>query len=311
MRKRPISAKAPSWLRLVAGEWHIIPEREKAVKTIYKMAIEGHGLRQIAEKVGWPKASVFYCLHKRAVLGEYQPGRGKGRARKLDGAPVAGYYPVLIDEQTWLQAQAALQSRQDRPGRLPKRGINIFQGLLTDAVSGCPIYLRDKGPKYGGVVLFVEEPPRVTFPYWTFEAAVLRCLREINPQDVLPNQDGPAQQIMALEGRLTVLAAEIVKGKARLKKSFSDAVADVVEAHEAEHKGVTAQLDALKREAATPLSRAWEDLHALADADKARLRSVLRRTVEGIWARVRGPWAGATGVRPGLLTSRGAEPGST
>jgi hypothetical protein len=280
--KKPLSAKAPSWLRLADGEWHVIPERGKAVKTIFKMAIAGHGIRQIAEKVGWPKASVFYALHKRAVLGEYQPGRGKGRARKADGAPIAGYYPAVIDEQTWLQAQAALKSRQGRKGRLPKKGINIFQGLLTDAVSGCPIYLRDKGEKSGGVVLSVEEPPRASFPFWTFEAAILRCLREIDPKDVLPNQDGPAQQIMALEGRQAVLVDQIEKLKARLRVGYSDALVDVLQGHELELKDVKAQLDAAKREAATPLSRAWEDLHSLADADKARLRTVLRRTVEDI-----------------------------
>ena len=53
------------------------------------------------------------------------------------------------------------------------------------------------------------------------------------------------------------LDLEIEKVKARLQARYSDAVADVLERHEAQRRGLSEELAQARQEAATPLSEAW------------------------------------------------------
>ena len=46
------------------------------------------------------------------------------------------YYPVIITEQEWFAARAAMAARRNKAGRPGKTTLNVFSGLLHDARDG-------------------------------------------------------------------------------------------------------------------------------------------------------------------------------
>jgi DNA invertase Pin-like site-specific DNA recombinase len=316
----PLTARVPAWLRLVDGSWEVDEAAAESVRRIYRMATDGHGLGVITKRLNaegvpivgrgrhWARSYVAKLLGNRAAVGEYQPHTGRGVKRRMDGKPIADYYPAIIAETDWYAARAALTSRRGKPGRLSKDRVNIFAGLLHDARDGGKLHQVNKGKKGGGVLLAsykaaqgVDGAKWASFPLATFEAAVLSCLQEIDPREVLPRKEKGADKVMVTAGRLAEVEAEIEKVKARLQTRYSEAIADVLVRHETERGKLVEQLTQARQEASTPLSDAWGECRSLVDALDAapdaedariRLRAALRRITENVWSLfiVRGKW---------------------
>jgi DNA invertase Pin-like site-specific DNA recombinase len=316
--KTPLTAKTPSWLRLIDGEWEVDREAADTIRRIYRMAIDGYGVGLIVKKLNaekvpvagggdhWALSSVSKILSNRALVGEYQPYKGRAGkrdkngkpCRKPDGKPIPGYYPAIITEDEWYAARAALASRKNKVGRLPSGDLNLFNGLLRDARDGGSYQLTNKGKKGGGKILVPYNAVRglkgstmVSFPAKTFEDAILSCLREIDPLEILPDDKGE-NKTLVLEGQLAEVEAEIEKFKNRLQERYSDAVAEVLERREDEQKRLLADWKEAQQKAASPLSEAWGQcktlLKALESAPdqmeaRLRLRSALRRIVEAVY----------------------------
>lgn len=306
---QPLTERAPSWLRLVDGEWEVDRKAEKTIKRIYRLAITGYGIGSIVKKLNaeqipvigggehWAHSSVGKILNNRAVVGEYQPYKGRAGKRQLDGNPIAGYYPAIISEDEWYAARAALASRRGKAGRLSSGPLNMFNGLLKDARDGGSMHLMDKGAKGSGKTLVpynatrgIDGSKMVSFPLATFEAAILSCLKEIKPREVVPEEEGQ-DKTLVLSGQLAEAESEIEKLKARLKVRYSDAVAEVLEEREEEQQRLIAELQMERQKAASPLSEAWGECKTLVDAlqqapsleeARVRLRSALRRIVESV-----------------------------
>jgi DNA invertase Pin-like site-specific DNA recombinase len=157
----PLTKRVPCWLRVVDGEWEVIEDAAAAIRRIYRLAVQGHGLGVITKKLNvesvppigkgksaseyWARSYVAKILKNRAVVGEYQPYKGRGKKRKPDGPPIPGYYPAIIEEQQWYAARAALTSRRGKAGRPAKERINVFTGLLFDARDGGTLQMMNKG----------------------------------------------------------------------------------------------------------------------------------------------------------------------
>jgi DNA invertase Pin-like site-specific DNA recombinase len=308
----PVTARAPAWLRLVDGKWQVLKASAQAVRRIYRLAKDGYGSGVITKKLNaahvpvvgrgghWARAYVAKLLSNRAVIGEYQPYKGRGKTRRPDGQPISHYYPAIISEGEWYAARAAVAHRRAKPGRLAKRNINVFAGLLFDARDGGSVQMTNKGKKSGYRPLLVSykavqgvEGSHVTsFPFDTFEKAILSCLHEIDPREVLPQEDGAEDEALVLAGRLAEIEADIEKLKTRLQRKYSDAVADVLERQEAIRQELAEQLAQARREAASPLGESWGQFRSLVDVlasapdpqdVRVRLRAALRRMLAGIW----------------------------
>jgi len=166
--RRIVTSECPRWLMANADKSGFIVRDEvvESIKKVFDMRINGHGIGSIvtrANQEGWPapgKASVRKSgedkedfklralavagwhtsnvgrlLKNRALLGEYMPHQNdpdddNKRIALDDDGPILGYYPVVLDETTFLRAQA----KADRSGRFPGRRDaslkNWLQGLL-------------------------------------------------------------------------------------------------------------------------------------------------------------------------------------
>lgn len=164
--KRIVTSEGPRWLRAKEDKtgFEVIPELAESVRKVYAMRLAGHGVVSIVNRAnaeGWPvpgkpplrkpdetpeeyeqrtkgamtwhTSLVGRLLRSRAVLGEYQPHKNVGDNREAVGDPVPGYYPAIIDEDTFVRAQAVRDRRGAFPGRRDASYKNWLQGLLRCA----------------------------------------------------------------------------------------------------------------------------------------------------------------------------------
>src|SRR5262249_7913796 len=147
----------------------------------------------------WTKLYVTLILNDRRAVGEFQPRTADD---KPAGQPLAGYYPAVVSEEQFLLARAGQEQRcnRDRTGRPlgTRQGkyVNAFKSQLTHARDGEGFVLHNKGTGSRPELILVNATGNdgrgrcYTFPYPIFEEAVLRLLREVDPREVLPNEEG-------------------------------------------------------------------------------------------------------------------------
>lgn len=144
---RIVTSECPRWLKPTEDKtgFIVLEDRVASVKRVFEMRIGGYGVVSIvsrANKEKWPvpgkgdswhTSLVGRLLHNRALLGEYQPhknGADDDGKRTPVGEPVLGYYPAVLDETTFLRAQAAADRKGAFPGRRDASLKNWLQGLL-------------------------------------------------------------------------------------------------------------------------------------------------------------------------------------
>ncbi len=325
--KQPQTERLPAWLSLVGRRRHgkhrvggrFVVDEAKAntVRRIYRMAAEGYGIGIIAKRLNaervppigrasyWARSYVAKLLASRVPAGECQPftRRGGGK-RRPDGEPIPGYFPAIVTDDEWHAARAALTSRRLKGGR-PARTMNLFSGLLRDARNGGRMHRVHKGKKSSGCLLAsyratmgVGGATSPTFPFAALEQSILGRLREIDPREILPHDDGAADLVLALTAKVAAIDARMEKVKAMAVAvdaegpELADDLGDVLARLRAQRNAVAGQLAEANRQAASPLAAAWGDCRSLLEVieqapdredARVRLRSALRRMVEGIW----------------------------
>ena len=169
--KTPLGRACPYWLKLEGGKYVEIPERVEVIKAIFKLAVSGHGHRAIAKILNadnvpifgsnkrnasgaWGSSSTGKILSNRAVLGEYQPtGLIDGKRGTL-GEPVPGFFPIVIHEDLFFEAQSARTTRSVSKATKSAANFNLWQGLAKCSLCGESMHLVNKGqPPKGGKYL--------------------------------------------------------------------------------------------------------------------------------------------------------------
>jgi DNA invertase Pin-like site-specific DNA recombinase len=322
-----LTRSLPAWVEVGPdGKLRLIPERAGAVRRIFALAAAGYGLtatvrRLNAEKVPafggrqvvldrdgkphyrakeggrfgsgvWERAYIGKLLKDRRALGEYQY---RGADHKPDGDPIPGYFPPVVTQAEFDAARAGASERRQRPGRLGRQ-INPFAGLLRDARDGKSYFHGSAAGGCGRVLVnkagVKGQAPYRSFPAEVFERAVLSCLREINPRDILNGDDGP-DETQVLAGELAAVESSISSLVADLERhGDSPALYQRLRQKEARKAELVPLLAAAREKAAHPLSEAWGEAQTLAEAiDQApdpeearlRLRSALRRIIDSVW----------------------------
>jgi DNA invertase Pin-like site-specific DNA recombinase len=321
VERKPQTSLAPAWLRAegrrVVGKhvqydhYAIVAEKAEAVRRIFLMAAGGYGTHAISRRLNadgvppiarakhWSQGYVSSVLLNRAVVGEFQPHRLVNGKRKPDGEPIPGYFPAVVTEDQWHAARAAVASRRHRGGRKAKEQVNIFAGLLREALTGDTLVIAPRGKRGiyprlapSGPMRGLTDAPRVGFRLEVFEGAILRMLKEIDPRELLPPGDAAADRVLTLAGKLAAIEARAEKLKGQIIDGADDVGLDVLRALEQKRAAVAGELATARREASSPLSEAWGECRSLLDVldsapDKSearvRLRSAIRRLVTGIW----------------------------
>lgn len=157
--KTPInSGTPPMWLTRIKGKFKVKPEARKTIQYIFAETIRGSGgktvlrglqakFKTFARASVWNETYIQQILKDRRVLGEFSTPKTE--------QPIIDYYPKIIDEKTWLDAQQA------RRNRFIERGpsgdwVNLFTGLVWHAKDQCraTIYSYHQKRKDGRKIIF-------------------------------------------------------------------------------------------------------------------------------------------------------------
>jgi DNA invertase Pin-like site-specific DNA recombinase len=165
----PMTDRIPNWLdskRDAAGR-RTFSENKHAntVRRIFAETVQGLGRRMIAKGLnrgegtptflsgnGWQISTIGKILAGRTVLGEYQPCRRDETGKLVpDGPPILNYYPAVVDETLWEQANAAIGLRRRNGGGRPqRRGLNLIPGLGWCVCGERMAFLNKGDPPKGG-----------------------------------------------------------------------------------------------------------------------------------------------------------------
>lgn len=115
------NGKDPVWVRLVDGQWQLIPERVEAVRLGLDLYRRGYSALRIIQALGerdlsltgrGPQAlQIYRLIRQRALLGEKEL-EVDGQAYRLPG-----YYPALLTQAEWDELQHLAAGRGRRPGK--------------------------------------------------------------------------------------------------------------------------------------------------------------------------------------------------
>lgn len=151
LENEKFTANCPSWLKLTPDRksFEILPERADIVKRIFALSYGGAGIKSITRilneegvptaktKSGWCQSTVRKILSSRSVIGEFQPHSYDSASRTYEkvGKPVAGYFPPILDEETYYAVQSRLKNGTHRAGRTAKVE-NVFGGITKCGYCG-------------------------------------------------------------------------------------------------------------------------------------------------------------------------------
>ncbi|MCO5156872.1 MAG: recombinase family protein [Aquamicrobium sp.] len=149
---RPITSIAPAWLRSTgAGRgFSVVEERAAVVRGIFGAFLGGEGTHSIAQRLNeegvkpfgrakfWHRSYVLKILDSRATLGEFTPHTLEydeaGRKLRKPQSPLPGYYPAVVDAETFARAKAM---RSAKRGPAQSAGSRKVSHLLA-GLARCP-----------------------------------------------------------------------------------------------------------------------------------------------------------------------------
>lgn len=334
--KRIVTSECPRWLAANEDKtgFVVLEDKAESVRKVFSMRINGHGIVGIvsrANKEGWPcpgkppvrqsgesqedfekraaagstwhTSTVGRMLRNRAVLGEYQPFMNDpedDNKRIPAGDPIKNYYPAILDETTFLRAQA----KADRSGRFPGRRDaslkNWLQGLLK-CTCGQSFVRKNKDskaqPEYARYYCTARNRGVTKCPGASakeLEAAVLAVVSVVAPQYF----HGTAR-MDELRAKQDVLEVEVTAAK-ETRDRFVDAIAtskapvaalvqrltaaeEAVEAKEKELASVRAEIADLDGDFDSVFENIVKAVQSVDSLDaRAALREELSRVIEKV-----------------------------
>jgi hypothetical protein len=215
-----------------------------------------------------------------------------------DGLPVTAIAAELGISRPRVYRNLTELGLHDKPKDQGNRPVHLFSGMLLNARDGQAYYIRDSTRQRRPYRILVASSAAEKktghaygFRYDVFERAILKCLSEINPKDILKNDKG-GENVSKLEQELAGIAVELEKAREALyAKGISETLSDYIGHLEARHKDVSARKQAAEIKKAKPASASWDEtqslLQILDKADdpedvRARLKAALRRIVSSV-----------------------------
>lgn len=143
---KPLTSKCPHWLTLNkdSNRYEIVPERAELVRRIFDMYMAGNGPSGIAKTLNqeglkpWGRGSLWFesyvtkILQSHAVYGVFIPHKldySTGKKERVPLDPVANYFPAVVHELVFQQAQNLRQSKGFAGKKLVTELVNLLSGL--------------------------------------------------------------------------------------------------------------------------------------------------------------------------------------
>jgi len=227
MKEGVIASKScPSWLKVVDGEFVVIPEKAEIVRRIFKLAMDGNGVHTIAKILNDEKVPTIGVRRRRNEAGQLtEPtqvwtagnisglfrgeavfGRWRRQSRHhTEEDYIDNYYPAIVSREDY-DAIKGNRRRMHWNGGF-KRGLsNLFSGLTRCGHCGAPLKYRGISPSRPNdkpssrtVYLWCRGAmdhsgcKATKIPYLPFESDLLSYLvmwqnRDLNPQEMAKTQ---------------------------------------------------------------------------------------------------------------------------
>jgi DNA invertase Pin-like site-specific DNA recombinase len=236
-----ITNKLPGWLEGRSGEpIRVSEEKAKVVRQIFEWTATGMGKRLITRRLNehkvptfgggkkhsehWVHSYIQKILTNRAVLGDYQPRKG----RKPDGEPRINFYPPVVTPELFQRVQQAMASRRivtpngvtgKHPGRTGKVS-NLFDGLITDRTMQMPMHYSDKGKRSRPQLVTnckdINGARPNTINYERFEKMFLRFLDDLDWTTILDITE--SDELRRQEEIIASLNLDITRGESEAVK---------------------------------------------------------------------------------------------
>jgi DNA invertase Pin-like site-specific DNA recombinase len=239
---QPMTARCPAWLQLSQDRrsYGLIPERVEIVRRIFADSAAGLGMYSIATRLnkagvpafvgknGWHRSYLAKTLENRAVLGEFQPHVKVDGKRVPEGEPIKGYFPAIVSEELFFQAQHSRSQRKTAgSGRKGPGYTNLFTGLARCAYCHSTIAFENKGPgTRGGTYLLCGNAQRgrgcdaTRWRYQDFEASFLAFVQELDLESIL-NASEDAEKRKRLEDEVLALRGELSSVAELMEKTYA------------------------------------------------------------------------------------------
>ncbi|MEX0610302.1 MAG: recombinase family protein [Balneolaceae bacterium] len=299
---KKLTAVSPMWLKAVREKTDNESEKgdvigftvkediAEAVREIYHLKAEGMGNKKIANTLnqsekffippssnrnktgGWTGSTIQRFVSDRRVLGEFQPykkNRDTNYKRVIDGDPIEGYYPAIVDEDLYYAVQNRMQRFKEKnghPGGRTGKVKNIFSHITKCGKCGGSMHFIDKGkPPKGRQYLRCDTSRRglvddngkrqCTAPnirYDDFFEIIFKYINELEISSLLPNSDKAKTKLE--QNRRLIESKEMQIRETKIKEqNLGDSIestnsAEVRASLETRLEGLLANRQALKKE---------------------------------------------------------------
>lgn len=297
---KPIGRQMPAWIDLVNGKYVLRDSAITSIRIIFKWSSEGMGTFAIAKRLNdegyppiakskrWVRGYVAKILKSRSAIGEYQP-RKFNTGRSPEGEPIPNYYPPIVTEKEFYDAQSARHSRDKRCGRPASNPTASFPfaGLCWCGLTQTKLHSAKRGNKrlvVSKAAIELEDDAKWTpFHMFAFRDAILSQLVELQSSDLFNDPHGA--KVAEIEGRMLEVQKRLKSAMAAFDADpESPTWSEKVSACDRQLRALALQQREAMQEAANPLPALWtQAVDYMQQNDPQRLRASLLQTVESIW----------------------------
>jgi DNA invertase Pin-like site-specific DNA recombinase len=194
--KKALTGRCPAWLYVEDGEYKIITEHSRQIKTIFELYLKGFGQGYICKKLNddggryndktWSTWLIHRLLNDERLTGVHVT-KSDNRT-EFDGIQM---YPEIISTVDFKSAQQRLKA-PGRDKKINKNANSLFSGFLVCGIcnSGHLIVMFNKGKRYCTCTHRAFRNGRCVargFKYEIFELAVLNHVRNFDFNTVTDN----------------------------------------------------------------------------------------------------------------------------
>lgn len=279
--KQAMTARCPGWIQLVGGpkrgHYELIEDRVAIVRSIFAQTISGLGKRAIQKRLNqakiptwgpgkkkpnfWHESYIGKILSNPATYGEFTPkGDLAGGSEAEASETIQGYFPAVIDRDTFEAAQASIKSRSFGKGK-PGARHNLLRGLVRCAACGSGmVYLNkeslgyEPGLKCGRAHGGADCLNRSTYSYRSIELAAVWGVGKSRGRGVLAAAEDHKSNTMAALDSARTQSEQVTGILSRLfqivetNEKFSPELAARIQVKEDELAGIKARIKALEAE---------------------------------------------------------------